>query len=198
MGKKKDRLDKATKECTTPNEIERAISDEAMECIEIKEQATETKENVVVIRNLKDLIKAEEIEDVELNTKYGRYTPTLLERKLLFVLTELGAVKLSITDICIKAGVKRDVYYKAMAKPGFKEYFNGMMRDNLSGKVAGILNASYRFAVSNPKNFQDRKLLLEMAGAYIETQKVQHTGDNGEPIRVIFDIPRPPREEQHD
>ena len=107
------------------------------------------------------------------------YEPTPYEFKLLQVLADPANWDLNVTDRCAKAGVSRRLYYQAMSKPGFIEVYNKYMDDALRGHVNAIIEATYKFAVKDAKNHQDRRLLLEMAGTYAAKTKTEVTTPEG-------------------
>lgn len=111
------------------------------------------------------------------------YKPTPAEERLLEVLLDPANLGKTVTEKCRLAGVSRDIYYKAMQKPGFCALLNKTALMLIRDKVADVLNATYKFAMQ-PKNHQDRKLLLELFDMYANKTKVEVSGENGEPIKV--------------
>jgi flagellar motor component MotA len=108
-----------------------------------------------------------------MTTDNNKYIPTPAEKKLLEVLINPEHYQKNITEICSIAEVDRTVYYNAMKKADFIDFYNRMMRELLKGKAQEVIKATYTFAVSNPKNHQDRKLLLEMIGEYTPKQEIE-------------------------
>jgi len=116
---------------------------------------------------------------------YGdEYIPTASEQKLLNVLANPEYFALNVTQLCQEAGISRQTYYEAMQKPGFRKFYTDTIREILSSRVGDIVRATYRYAKENPKNHQDRKLLLEMAGLYTEKKISEITGKDGGPVQV--------------
>lgn len=105
----------------------------------------------------------------------NRFVPTPAEKKLLEVLADPNSLGKSITDICTEAGVSRNVYYEAVKKPEFIDYLNDITKDIIKSNVSEIIKAMVKFGTTNAKNSQDRKMLLEMAGMYIQAPQVQNT-----------------------
>jgi len=134
---------------------------------------------------------------VNKDTQSNIYKPTASEEKLIEVLCNPEYVGVNISDKCTAAGISRDVYYRAIKKPGFFEYINKLAMDLVKAKMGDIVNLTYKFA-QLPKNHQDRKILLEMGGGYMPGIKQEITGKNGESLNVIFNIPRPPKEEKEE
>ena len=120
----------------------------------------------------------------ELYTELDNYEPTPAEQRLLQVLLDPANVGKSVTEKCQLAGVSRDVYYKAMQKEGFIRLKNRLTYDLLKANIDEVLRATFKYALNNSKNHADRKLLLEMYGLYTDKQKVEVSGENGEPIKV--------------
>jgi hypothetical protein len=178
---KEDRLERAASK-----DIIKVVETAASEIIDPSEIEGYT------VRSEEEEDKAE-AKELGIKTKFGHYTPTAAERRILNVLTDPRNSEMPVREICRVANVNKDTFYKCKKKPEFNEYYNKLIMLNLADKVAPILNATYKFAVGSAKNHQDRKLLLQMAGVYIE--KVEHSGNQDSPLKVIFDIPRPPREE---
>ena len=109
--------------------------------------------------------------------KTDEYSPTPAEIKLVEVLLNPESYKKSITEKCQMAGISRDSYYRIMKNPEFCEYYNEQVRANIKSSVGEIIQATRNFGTRFPGNHQDRKILLEMAGAYTEKSEVKHTGN---------------------
>ena len=110
-------------------------------------------------------------------TKTDGYSPTPVEIKLVEVLLNPESYKKSITEKCLMAGICRDSYYRFMKNPEFCEYYNEQIKANIKSSVGEIIQATRNFGTRFPGNHQDRKILLEMAGAYTEKSEVKHTGE---------------------
>lgn len=108
-------------------------------------------------------------------TKDNRYKPTPAEKKLLEVLINPEYLGKSVMDICKVAGVSRFKYYDAMKKEDFVSLVNETTMDLIKGKASDVLNATYKFALKE-KGHQDRKMLLTIAGIYVDKQEVEHSG----------------------
>ncbi|GGP07302.1 phBC6A51 family helix-turn-helix protein [Oceanobacillus neutriphilus] len=108
-------------------------------------------------------------------TKGDKYKPTAAEKKLLEVLINPEFVGLSVKNICNLAGVSRNKYYDAMKKPAFQELVKNTTLELVKGKIGNVLNATYAYALGE-KGHQDRKILLTMAGLYVDKQDVNHSG----------------------
>ena len=112
-----------------------------------------------------------------MTTNDNIYIPTPAEQKLLDVLFNPEHFGKNIRKLCSEAGVVHTVYYDAMKKPEFVRYYNDMFKELLKGKVGDIIAAAYKFATTEAKCHQDRKMLLEMAGEYREEKDInlQHS-----------------------
>ena len=63
-----------------------------------------------------------------------------------------------------------------MKKPDFVKLLNDTTLELIKGKVSDVLNASYTFALTE-KGFQDRKILLQMAGLLVEKTETTVNGN---------------------
>lgn len=109
-------------------------------------------------------------------TKSDIYKPTAAEKRLLETLVNPNSVGLPVQDLCNLANISRNTYYKTMKKPDFVKLVNETTLDLIKGKVSDVLNASYTFALTE-KGFQDRKILLQMAGLLVEKTETEVTGN---------------------
>lgn len=119
-------------------------------------------------------------------TKPNVYKPTRAEKKLLEALLNPNNIGKTVEDLCLVAGIGRNTYYTAMKKPDFVKLVNDTTLDLIKGKVGDILNASYLYALTE-KGFQDRKILLQMAGLLVEKSETTINGslDISESAREI-------------
>ena len=117
----------------------------------------------------------------------GGYRPTAAEERLLEVLMNPEHFGKSITDKCRIAEIDRQTYYNAMKKPEFCDFYNEQVKSNLKSSVGEIIQATHKFGTRFPGNHQDRKILLEMAGAYTEKQEIKHLGGMVIDIRLTDD-----------
>lgn len=105
-------------------------------------------------------------ENSELSTnslvEVNEYRPTAAELRLLEVLANPTFAGASVTAKCKAAGCTTPVYYAALKKPGFVEMIKDTAYDLVKSHLTDIVNATYNFAMKNPQNQQDRKMLLEM------------------------------------
>ena len=117
-----------------------------------------------------------------MTTEDNKFIPTPAQKKLLEVLLNPEYYDKSVTDICGMAKVDRTVYYDAIKKPEFVDFYNKALVEIMKGKVDDVLKATYKFATTNSKCYQDRKVLLEMAKVYEEKTKQEISGPGGGPI----------------
>lgn len=71
---------------------------------------------------------------------------------------------LSVTALCKLAGISRVTYYHYFDSQEFVKAYDRMTKDLIKGAVIPIVNAAIR--EGKQSSFQDRKMLLEMAGIY--------------------------------
>lgn len=108
-------------------------------------------------------------------TKNDEYKPTAAEKRLLEVLINPDNVGSSVTELCNLANVSRNKYYEAMKKVEFATLVNNMTMELIKGKAASVLNASFKYALEK-KGYQDRKLILTIAGIYVDKSQTEITG----------------------
>ena len=90
-------------------------------------------------------------------------------------------------EIIGEAGVSRSTYYKAKQDPVLLEEWHKLCREILGDRLLSIYQASIQTAcVVGRDGFQDRKLLLEMAGEY--TPRKELTGKDG--VSVVWGLDR--------
>lgn len=109
-------------------------------------------------------------------TKDDKYKPTAAEARLLEVLVNPENVGKNVTEVCNLANISRDKYYKSMKKSDFRECVNNTTLDLVKGKISDVLNAAYTYALTE-KGFQDRKMLLTLAGIYSDKVETSVTGN---------------------
>ncbi|HJA91314.1 MAG TPA: hypothetical protein H9948_11055 [Candidatus Jeotgalibaca merdavium] len=100
-------------------------------------------------------------------TKNDIYKPTAAEKKLLEVLINPEHLGKNVTELCNLANVSRNKYYDAMKKQPFQELVKNTTLELVKGKIGDVLNATYKYALKE-KGYQDRKVLLTMAGIYAD------------------------------
>ncbi|MGG5372847.1 phBC6A51 family helix-turn-helix protein [Enterococcus sp. AZ196] len=108
-------------------------------------------------------------------TNANRYKPTPAEKKLLEILINPEYIGKSVTDICKAATISRFKYYEAMKNEEFTKLVNEITMDLIKGKASDVLNASYKYALTE-KGHQDRKMILTIAGIYTDKQDIKHSG----------------------
>ncbi|MGX9822900.1 phBC6A51 family helix-turn-helix protein [Lactococcus lactis] len=108
-------------------------------------------------------------------TKPNKYKLTPAEKKLFEVLINPDNIGKSITDICNLAKVSRFKYYEAMGKEEFSNLVNETTMDLVTAKAGSVLNAAYKYAMKE-KGFQDRKMILTIAGIYVDKSQTELSG----------------------
>jgi hypothetical protein len=101
-----------------------------------------------------------------------RYIPTAAEKKILETLSTPENYTISIIELCSKAGVSRSMYYEACKKPDFVKAKNEILNKLFDSLVPEVKRAAIKFAINNAANFQDRKMILEIAGEYRPQQDI--------------------------
>lgn len=100
---------------------------------------------------------------------------TPASRRLYYVMTDPENFNLTITDLCSKANISRNTYYRRMSEPEFVGMVNEEQRSQVEEKIGNVLLATYRFAMEEGGH-QDRKMLLKWAGEYTEKSETKIEG----------------------
>ena len=114
------------------------------------------------------------------------YRPTNGELKLLDVLLNPEMRNKSVTDICATAGISRQTYYRAFEKPQFVAHYEERAKDLVHAAVGPVVNAFVKAAKDG--SYPHGKVILEMAGFYAESRKVEHLGEGGGPFRIVVEV----------
>jgi len=99
------------------------------------------------------------------------YEPTASERKLLEALLSPENRLKSVKALCQLLGMSRQAYYNAFNKPAFVAFLNEQSLSLVKQSVAPVLMAFQREAVRG--SFQHGKLILQIAGFYVEKREVK-------------------------
>lgn len=95
------------------------------------------------------------------------YIPSPSEEKLLQVRLDPENIGKNITDLCQTAGISRQTYYEAIKKQGFVNLLNKLRLESLRNYISDVIDASFKTATTcGSRGYQDRKMLLELAGLY--------------------------------
>lgn len=108
-------------------------------------------------------------------TEKDKYKPTAAEKRLLEVLVNPEHLGKNVTNVCNLAGVSRNKYYDAMKKKEFQSLVAETTQDLIKGKIGDVLNATYKYSLT-AKGHQDRKVLLTMAGLYVDKKETEISG----------------------
>lgn len=108
-------------------------------------------------------------------TEKDKYKPTAAEKRLLEVLVNPENLGKNVTNVCNLAGVSRNKYYDAMKKKEFQFLVAETTQDLIKGKIGDVLNATYKYSLT-AKGHQDRKVLLTMAGLYVDKKETEISG----------------------
>ncbi|MGJ0706676.1 phBC6A51 family helix-turn-helix protein [Enterococcus avium] len=108
-------------------------------------------------------------------TEKDKYKPTAAEKRLLEVLINPDYLGKNVTELCNLAGISRNKYYDAMKKKDFQSLVADTTQDLIKGKIGDVLNATYKYSLT-AKGHQDRKVLLTMAGLYVDKKETEISG----------------------
>lgn len=98
-----------------------------------------------------------------INTDVVKLTPA--EQRLLEALLNPESSGKSVTEKCQMADISRETYYKTLKKVEFTNLLNKTAVDLVKENVVEIISAARKVAVnSGARGFQDRQMLLKMAG----------------------------------
>lgn len=107
----------------------------------------------------------------DMSRNVSSYTPTNTEMKIIEVLLNPAHRLKTITEVCDIVGCDRKTYQRAFDKPAFVEHYNALSMSFVQQSVGSVLNAFHREAVRG--SFQHGKVILEMAGLYVEKKEVK-------------------------
>ena len=108
-------------------------------------------------------------------TEKDKYTPTAAEKRLLEILINPEHLGKNVTELCNLAEISRNKYYDAMKKKDFQSLVTDTTQDLIKGKIGDVLNATYKYSLT-AKGHQDRKVLLTMAGLYVDKKETEISG----------------------
>ncbi|MDT2737653.1 phBC6A51 family helix-turn-helix protein [Enterococcus pseudoavium] len=108
-------------------------------------------------------------------TEKDKYKPTAAEKRLLEVLINPDYLGKNVTELCNLAGISRNKYYDAMKKKDFQSLVADTTQELIKGKIGDVLNATYKYSLT-AKGHQDRKVLLTMAGLYVDKKETEISG----------------------
>lgn len=111
-------------------------------------------------------------------TEKDKYKPTAAEKRLLEVLINPDYLGKNVTELCNLAEISRNKYYDAMKKKDFQSLVADTTQDLIKGKIGDVLNATYKYSLT-AKGHQDRKVLLTMAGLYVDKKETELSGTVG-------------------
>lgn len=96
------------------------------------------------------------------------YIPTPKEKDLIIELSNPDNLGKTVTEICRRAGVSRDLYYDAIKKPHFQRIVDELSALLIKENLTRVYWALTKSASNpSPSNHPDRKLFLELAGKYL-------------------------------
>lgn len=117
-------------------------------------------------------------DNLSLITNTDAYTLTVAEEKLLEVLLNPENIGKTVTEKCQIADISRDSYYRIIRKPEFVKVLNCSAVDLIKDKVSEIIESAIKYAVSDYRCHQDRRMLLSMLGVYKEESNINLSTDD--------------------
>lgn len=111
-------------------------------------------------------------------TKTDKYKLTAAGQKLFQVLINPEHLGKNVDELCRIAGVSRDTYYRLMKEQGFTDMVSETSKELVMAKISDVLNAAYMYSLGE-KGHQDRKMLLTMAGLYVDKKETEISGSMG-------------------
>jgi hypothetical protein len=121
-----------------------------------------------------------------MQTKSDNYEPTKAEERLLMALAAPENRMLTVVELCGKADISRDTYYRSIKKRPFEELVKQLGHDIIHQHTIPLVQSGIDMAMKG--SFQHWKVLLEMAGLY-DPKRLSLDGENGE-ITIRFVDPR--------
>jgi len=103
------------------------------------------------------------------------YELTPATRRLYNAMIDPENFSLSVTDLCAKANISRNTYYRRMSEPEFVDMIKEEQRSQVEEKIGNVLMATYRYAMEEGGH-QDRKMLLKWAGEFTEKSETKIEG----------------------
>ena len=120
--------------------------------------------------------RAGEAAEAEKKRRKKRERPS--EIKLTAVLMDPAKAKLTGVEKAELAGISERTYRRLMADPEFVQSVRDQFLSRVFEQVAPIVDAAERVAVVPTKDgFNDRRMLLEMAGLVETTANARHSGE---------------------
>ena len=104
------------------------------------------------------------------------YELTPASRRLYRVLVNPENFDLNVSQICKKANVHHNTYYRRMAEESFVNSVRAEQRRQVESKIGNVLNATYKYAMTE-RGHQDRKMLLTWAGEYTDKLESKIEGE---------------------
>lgn len=100
------------------------------------------------------------------------YIPTNAEEKILKVWGNPEYNELTNEEKAKIADINIGTYYEARKKEGFNKILRDIRVKVIMNHIDEVLSASFKYGVKEKGNFQDRKMLLEMAELYNPKQTI--------------------------
>ena len=111
--------------------------------------------------------------------------PTAAGEQLLAVIIEPEARMLTVTEICQKAGISRDTYYRMFKDPRFlAAYLDACKVTAVSAAMPAVQTIAARAVAGD---WQAGQTILQLSGLHTPTVNVNQTIDAGPTLRELLD-----------
>jgi len=115
------------------------------------------------------------------------WKPSNGQWRLASVMMNPAAAGLSVAEKATLAGISERSCKRYLADPRFREWVAGLFRQGVFDEIAPILDAAQRVArVATKDGFNDRRMLLEMAGLVETTVNQRHSGEVKGPAQLVI------------
>jgi hypothetical protein len=109
-------------------------------------------------------------------TKANGYKPTVAEKKLLEVLINPDNLGKTVQELCSLAKIGKTKYYDCFKNEQFVTLKEELTMQMVMGKASDVLNAAYKYSLT-AKGHQDRKMILTIAGIYVDKKETGISGN---------------------
>ena len=147
--------------------------------IRVSKKEMEEAENFEIVGNKRGQSETEPV--------VYRWEPTAKQIEVVRLLVDMEQ-RLSITDVCLKAGVGRSTLYRWLRNEEFKAYFNKLL--GLETDIAIIEAWRCLLKAAKRGNVQAATKILEIKGMFTPKVKHEFSGDPDNPIRTEVYVPQ--------
>lgn len=141
--------------------------------------ATQTVQPVQVLRRAEGL----ESGDLSLNFRLSR-----CERRVLAVISDPMQAEATVEQKAKQCGMTERRFYQIMRDPRFVRYWRGQVANVVQSRALRYIEAADQLAAKPTRDgFNDRRMLLEMAGHYVPRQQTDITS-GGQPLVGVVGV----------